>query len=75
MTRGFVPPPPGRGRGRGRGREKMVRPLVPDASDAAKASRQPFSTPHIASAVDEPPQSPLIDPTPLDPSSVPPGHR
>ncbi|KAL0383123.1 UNVERIFIED_CONTAM: hypothetical protein Scaly_0599600 [Sesamum calycinum] len=30
-------------------------------------------TPPVAPAADEPPQSPLIDPTPLDPSSVPPG--
>ncbi|KAL0333950.1 UNVERIFIED_CONTAM: hypothetical protein Sangu_1551200 [Sesamum angustifolium] len=72
MTRGFPPPPPGRGRGRGRGRGKLVRPLAPDATDAAEASRQPIPTPPVAPAADEPPQSPLIDPTPLDPSSVPP---
>ncbi|KAL0287796.1 UNVERIFIED_CONTAM: hypothetical protein Sangu_2676600 [Sesamum angustifolium] len=71
MTRGFPPPPPGRGRGRGRGRGKLVRPLAPDATDAAEASRQPIPTPPVAPAADEPPQSPLIDPTPLDPSSVP----
>ncbi|KAL0423304.1 UNVERIFIED_CONTAM: hypothetical protein Sradi_0865200 [Sesamum radiatum] len=70
---GFPPPPPGRGRGRGRGRGKLVRPFAPDASDAAKASRQPLPNPPFAPAADEPPQSPLIDPTPLDLSSVPPG--
>ncbi|KAK4388357.1 hypothetical protein Sango_2442300 [Sesamum angolense] len=73
MTRGFPPPPSGRGRGRGRGRGKLVRPLAPNASDAVEASRQPLPTPPVAPAADEPPQSPLIDPTPLDPSSVPPG--
>ncbi|KAL0381103.1 UNVERIFIED_CONTAM: hypothetical protein Sangu_0174600 [Sesamum angustifolium] len=51
MTRGFVPPPPGRGQGRG----KMVRPLAPDASDAAEASRQPLPTPPVAPAPDVPP--------------------
>ncbi|KAL0387814.1 UNVERIFIED_CONTAM: hypothetical protein Sradi_2663200 [Sesamum radiatum] len=73
MTRRFPPPPPGRGRGRGRGCEKLIRPLAPDATDAAEASRQPLPTPPVAPAADEPPQSPLIDPTPLDPSSMPPG--
>ncbi|KAL0284716.1 UNVERIFIED_CONTAM: hypothetical protein Sangu_2811800 [Sesamum angustifolium] len=52
---------------------KLVRPLAPDASDAAEASRQPLPTPPVAPAADEPPQSPLIDPTSLDQFRVPSG--
>ncbi|KAL0433184.1 UNVERIFIED_CONTAM: hypothetical protein Slati_2652700 [Sesamum latifolium] len=66
MTRGIAPLPPGRGRGRG----KMVRSLTSDASDAPEASRHPLLTPPAA---DEPPQSPLVDPTPPGPSIAPPG--
>ncbi|KAK4427229.1 hypothetical protein Salat_1491800 [Sesamum alatum] len=70
MTRGFAPQPPGRGRGRGRG--QVVRPLTPDASNAPEASSQPLPTPLAISAPDEPPQSPLGDPTPLGPSTTTP---
>ncbi|KAK4428975.1 hypothetical protein Salat_1197500 [Sesamum alatum] len=72
MTRGFAPLPPSRGRGRGRGHVQVVRPPTPDASDALEASSQALPTPLAASASDEPPQSPLVDPTPLGPSTMTP---
>ncbi|KAK4426504.1 hypothetical protein Salat_1419000 [Sesamum alatum] len=72
MTRGFAPQPLGRGRGCGRGRGQVVRPPTPDASNAPEASSQPLPTPLAASAPDEPPQSPLGDPTPLGPSTTTP---
>ncbi|KAK4421621.1 hypothetical protein Salat_2112700 [Sesamum alatum] len=72
MTRGFAPQPPGRGRGRGCGRGQVVRPPTHDASNVPEASSQPLPTPLAASAPDEPPQSPLGDPTPLGPSTTTP---
>ncbi|KAL0463210.1 UNVERIFIED_CONTAM: hypothetical protein Slati_0208600 [Sesamum latifolium] len=63
MTRGFAPLPPGRSQGPG----KMIRPLIPMLLMPQKHSTLP-ATP----TTDEPLQSPLIELTPLGPSSAPP---